>query len=109
MAKLTSSGTFMESPKVSRPGVHAKTKTSRTKSSKNYKKNPASRKKKAAYDKEYASSEERKNYRVKLNLFNRKKGKKGDGKDVDHKDRNTRNNSTKNLRVMSKSRNRSRK
>jgi hypothetical protein len=28
----------MESPKVSRPGVHAKTKTSKTKSSKNYKK-----------------------------------------------------------------------
>jgi hypothetical protein len=38
MAKLTSSTTFMESPKVSRPGVHAKTKTSKNKSSKNYKK-----------------------------------------------------------------------
>lgn len=38
MAKSTSSTTFMESPKVSRPGVHAKTKTSKTKSSKNYKK-----------------------------------------------------------------------
>lgn len=38
MAKSTSSGTFMESPKVSRTGVHAKTKTSKNKSSKNYKK-----------------------------------------------------------------------
>ena len=32
---------------------------------------------------------------------------KGDGKDVDHKDRNTANNSRKNLRVKSKSANRS--
>ena len=35
--------------------------------------------------------------------------RKGDGKAVDHKDRNPRNNSRSNLRVMSKSRNRSRK
>ena len=35
--------------------------------------------------------------------------RRGDGKDVDHKDRNPRNNSRSNLRVMSKSRNRSRK
>ena len=35
--------------------------------------------------------------------------RKGDGKDVDHKDRNPRNNSRSNLRVMSKSRKRSRK
>ena len=35
--------------------------------------------------------------------------RKGAGKDVDHKDRNPRNNSRSNLRVMSKSRNRSRK
>ena len=34
--------------------------------------------------------------------------KVGDGKDVDHKDRNPRNNGTKNLRVQSKSKNRSR-
>ena len=34
--------------------------------------------------------------------------KKGDGKDVDHKDRNPRNNSSSNLRVQSKSTNRSR-
>lgn len=32
---------------------------------------------------------------------------KGDGKDVDHKDRNPKNNSLKNLRVKSKSANRS--
>jgi len=37
MAKLNSSGT-MERPKKSRPGVHAKTKTSRSKNSSNYKK-----------------------------------------------------------------------
>jgi len=35
--------------------------------------------------------------------------KKGDGKDVDHKNRNTKDNSRKNLRVMSKSANRSKK
>ena len=34
---------------------------------------------------------------------------KGDGKDVDHKDHNTMNNSRRNLRVMSKHRNRSKK
>ena len=35
--------------------------------------------------------------------------RKGDGKDVDHKDRNPENNSKKNLRVESKKTNRSRK
>ncbi len=34
----TSSSTFRVKPKVSRPGVHAKTKTSRHKDSRNYKK-----------------------------------------------------------------------
>jgi hypothetical protein len=60
--------------------------TGKSRSSKHYAKNPASRKKKAEYDKEYASSEERKKYRVKLNLFNRKNknSKKGDGKDASH-------------------------
>ncbi len=56
----------------------------KSKSSKQYAKNPKSRKKKLEYDKKYSSSEERKKYRVKLNLFNRKKGKKGDGKDASH-------------------------
>jgi hypothetical protein len=37
MAKINSSGT-MERPKKSRPGVHSKTKTSRSKTSANYKK-----------------------------------------------------------------------
>jgi hypothetical protein len=36
--KSTSSVTKEEKPKVSRPGVHAKSKTSSLKSSKNYKK-----------------------------------------------------------------------
>jgi len=34
--------------------------------------------------------------------------RKGDGRDVDHRDSNPRNNSTSNLRVQSKSKNRSR-
>jgi len=37
MAKINSIGK-LESPKKSRPGVHAKTKTSRSKNSSNYKK-----------------------------------------------------------------------
>jgi hypothetical protein len=37
MAKINSIGK-LESPKKSRPGVHAKTKTSRSKNSANYKK-----------------------------------------------------------------------
>ena len=38
-----------------------------------------------------------------------KRVKKGDGMDIDHRDGNPRNNSSKNLRVMTKSRNRSKK
>jgi hypothetical protein len=39
MAKIKStSSNVLETTKVSRPGVHAKSKTSKTKSSKNYKK-----------------------------------------------------------------------
>jgi hypothetical protein len=37
-AKTTQTGTFQARPKVKRPGVHSKTKTSVSKSSKNYKK-----------------------------------------------------------------------
>tara|TARA_Y100000114_G_scaffold131487_1_gene129722 strand:+ start:312 stop:551 length:240 start_codon:yes stop_codon:yes gene_type:complete len=55
-----------------------------SKSSKYYKKNKKSYAKKKKYDSKYSSSEKRKNYRVKLNFFNRKKGKKGDGKDASH-------------------------
>jgi len=36
MAKLPSSGNKLEKNKVSRPGIHSKTKTSQLKSSKNY-------------------------------------------------------------------------
>jgi len=48
--------------------------------------------------------------RVKARRIMEKDGKvrKGDGKDVDHKDRNPRNNSKKNLRVTSKKKNRGR-
>ena len=35
--------------------------------------------------------------------------RKGDGKDIDHKDKNPMNNSPKNLRVVSRSKNRARK
>ena len=55
-----------------------------SKSTKHYKKNKESYNKKKKYDSEYSSSEERKKYRVKLNLFNRKNGKKGDKKDASH-------------------------
>ncbi len=38
MKKQKDISSFVARPKVSRPGVHAKTKTSKTKTSKNYKK-----------------------------------------------------------------------
>jgi hypothetical protein len=38
MAKEQTSSSLMEKPKVTRAGVHAKTKTSKTKKAKNYKK-----------------------------------------------------------------------
>ena len=38
MAKVTSSFSYKETPKHKRPGVHAKSKTSHLKTSKNYKK-----------------------------------------------------------------------
>jgi hypothetical protein len=37
-AKAQAASSFKEKPKVSRPGVHAKTRTSSSKTSKNYKK-----------------------------------------------------------------------
>lgn len=36
MAKVSNVTTFKKKPKVKRPGVHAKTKSSKTKGSKNY-------------------------------------------------------------------------
>jgi hypothetical protein len=41
-------------------------------------------------------------------MIKSKRARKGDGKDVDHKDRNPRNNSRSNLRIISKRSNRSR-
>jgi hypothetical protein len=38
MKKQKDVSSFIEKPKVKRPGVHAKTKTSKTKTSKNYSK-----------------------------------------------------------------------
>ena len=38
MAKQVNTSTFLSKPKVKRPNVHAKTKASKLKSSKNYKK-----------------------------------------------------------------------
>jgi hypothetical protein len=38
MAKIKSSGSSVMTPKKGRPGVHAKTKTSRSKNATNYKK-----------------------------------------------------------------------
>jgi hypothetical protein len=38
MAKIINTSNFIAIPKVKRPGIHAKSKTSKLKSSKNYKK-----------------------------------------------------------------------
>jgi hypothetical protein len=63
------------------------------------------------YDNYHSKPEQRKNRskRVMARRKMMKKGKvkKGDGKDVDHKDGNPKNNSDSNLRVLSKSKNRS--
>ena len=63
--------------------------------------------------KEYHSKPEQKKRRAGRNAARRKmekagKVRKGDGKDVDHKDRNPRNNGKSNLRVQSKRVNRGR-
>lgn len=60
----------------------------------------------------YNSKPEQKKRRAARNAARRKmikagKARKGDGKDVDHKDGNPRNNSSSNLRMRSKSKNRS--
>ncbi len=61
----------------------------------------------------YNSSPEQKKRRAQRNAARRKmekagKARKGDGKDVDHKNYNTSNNGSSNLRMMSKSANRAR-
>jgi len=55
-------------------------------SAKYYASNPEARKKKNDYNKEYHSTESRKNYRTELNKANRKAGTYGnkDGKDMSH-------------------------
>lgn len=64
----------------------AGTKKGKSKSAKRLQKSPAARAKKKKYDTEYHKSEERKEYRAKLNKVNRKKGTygNGDGKDESH-------------------------
>ena len=74
-------------------------------------------KKKRDYKREYARDHASKKAKVERASRNKarrsltKSGRvqKGDGKDVDHRDGNPRNNSKKNLRVISKSKNRSKK
>ena len=56
--------------------------TGKSKSAKYFAANPEARKKKNAYNKDYHSSEERKDYRVALNKETRKK--RTPGKDVSH-------------------------
>lgn len=62
--------------------------TGTSKSAKHYASNPSSKAKKAAYDKKYHSSEERKKYRSELNSANKKAGTYGKmtamGKDRSH-------------------------
>ena len=63
------------------------------------------------YDTKYQSSPEQKKNRAARNKARREmmeagRVRKGDGKDVDHRDSNPRNNSKSNLAVVSKSKNR---
>ena len=81
------------------------------KSAKYYKKNPETYEKKKQYDKEYNARPEQKKNRASRNAARAeamKSGKvrKGDGKDVDHKNTNPRDNRKSNTRVVSASKNR---
>jgi hypothetical protein len=64
----------------------AGTKKGSSKSAKYYQENPDARKKKKEYDSEYHSTDDRREYRSKLNKVNREKGTygNGDGKDAAH-------------------------
>ena len=65
------------------------------------------------YDEYHGTPEQKKNRAsrgtARSKMVSAGKAKKGDGKDVDHKDGNPRNNKSSNLRVTSKAKNRSRK
>jgi len=62
----------------------AGTKSGDSESAKYYQKNPDAKKKKDEYNAKYGATMGRKLYRAFLNAMNKKKGKKGDGKDVSH-------------------------
>lgn len=79
-----------------------------------YDKHPAAKKKKTAYDKKYNARPGEKKRRAARNASRDKLEKegrvrKGDGKDVHHKDGNPKNKSKSNLKVERKSKNRARK
>lgn len=85
-----------------------------SRSKKYYDDNPKAKAKKNAYNKKYNALPEQRSNRASRNFARRvleRIGlvKKGDGKDVDHKDGNPKNNSKGNLRVITKSANRGRK
>lgn len=71
----------------------------------------AERNYKKEYDNYHSSPKAKKNRalnnKARRKMVDEGKAKKGDGKDVAHKDNNVRNNSSKNLTVQSKSKNRS--
>lgn len=58
--------------------------TGTSESAKYFAEHPEARKKKNEYNKKYHATEERKNYRVELNKYNRKNDGYGDDKDASH-------------------------
>lgn len=62
----------------------AGTSTGKSESAKYFASHPAARAKKNDYNKQYHSTEERKNYRERLNKVNRADHGYGDGKDLSH-------------------------
>lgn len=58
--------------------------TGKSKSAKYFASHPEAREKKNEYNKKYHATEERKNYREKLNKVNRANGGYGDNKDLSH-------------------------
>ena len=82
-----------------------------SKSKEYYDKNPKAKAKKLKYDKEYQSRKRQKLDRASRNAARNKAEKegrvsKGDGKDIDHKNGDPRDNRKSNLRVMDRSKNR---